>query len=137
MMERKTDLGQTFGTKKAKKAIRDNVLNAIAPQKKAGDNSPTKIDNASRAMLNSVGAITSKMATREELQAAVDDAKPIPRANLEAEDIQDVYDPAAIIGADILNLSYPGMAGKGSTQRRHSDPITIRRRASQRHCDRR
>ncbi|POR32132.1 DNA-directed RNA polymerase I subunit rpa49 [Tolypocladium paradoxum] len=104
MMERKADLGQTFGTKKAKKAIRDNVLNAITPQKKAGDSSPTKIDNASRAMLDSVGAITSKMATREELQAAVDDAKPVPRANLEAEDIQDVYDPAAIIGADILNL---------------------------------
>ena len=104
MMERKTDLGQTFGTKKAKKAIRDNVLNAITPQNKAGDKSPTKIDNASQALLDSVGAITSKMATREELQAAVDDAKPVPRANLEAEDIQDVYDPAVIIGADILNL---------------------------------
>ncbi|PNY29341.1 DNA-directed RNA polymerase I subunit rpa49 [Tolypocladium capitatum] len=104
MMERKTDLGQTFGTKKAKKAIRDNALNAITPLKNAGDNSPTKMDNASRAMLDSVGAITSKMATREELQAAVDDAKPVPKANLEAEDIQDVYDPEAIIGADILNL---------------------------------
>ncbi|KND92327.1 DNA-directed RNA polymerase I subunit rpa49 [Tolypocladium ophioglossoides CBS 100239] len=104
MMERKTALGQTFGTKKAKKALRDNVLNAITPQKQAGDNSPTKIDNASRAMLDSVGAMASKMATREELQATVNDAKPIPRPNLEAEDIQDVYDPATIIGADILNL---------------------------------
>ncbi|KAJ6444779.1 RNA polymerase I associated factor [Purpureocillium lavendulum] len=103
-MERKTELGQTFGTKKAKKVIRDNVLNAIAPEKKPGDTAPTKIDNAARAMLDSVGAITSKMATREELQAVVDEAKPVPRANLEATEIQDVYDPEVIIGSDILNL---------------------------------
>ncbi|ODA81201.1 hypothetical protein RJ55_04165 [Drechmeria coniospora] len=102
--ERKTELGQTFGTKKAKKAIRENVLNAIAPQKAAGDDSPTKMDNAARAMLESVGSITSKMATREELQSVVDEAKPVPRADLEATEIQDVYDPDAIIGADILNL---------------------------------
>ncbi|UNI21383.1 DNA-directed RNA polymerase I subunit rpa49 [Purpureocillium takamizusanense] len=104
MMERKTDLGQTFGTKKAKKAIRENVLNAIAPERKPGDGSPTKIDNAARAMLDSVGALTSQMATREELQAVVDDAKPVPKANLAATDIQDVYDPDVIIGSDILNL---------------------------------
>ena len=104
MMERKTDLGQTFGTKKAKKALRENVLNAIAPEKKAGDDSPSKIDSAARAMLDSVGAVTSQMATREELQAAVDEAKPVPRAKLDAKDIADVYDPNVIIGADILNL---------------------------------
>ncbi|PWI71667.1 hypothetical protein PCL_11761 [Purpureocillium lilacinum] len=103
-MERKTDLGQTFGTKKAKKAIRENVLNAIAPEKKPGDGSPTKIDNAARAMLDSVGALTSQMATREQLQAVVDEAKPVPKANLEATEIQDVYDPDVIIGSDILNL---------------------------------
>lgn len=103
MMERKTDLGQTFGTKKAKKAIRENVLNAIAPQRKAGD-APTKIDNAAKAILSSVGGITTNMATREELQAAVDEAKPVPKANFDALDIQDVYDPNVIIGADVLNL---------------------------------
>lgn len=103
MMELKTDLGQTFGTKKARKAIQENVLNAIAPQKKPGD-LPTKIDAAARAMLTSVGDVTSTMASREELQAVVDDAKPAPVANLEATEIQDVYDPKRIIGADILNL---------------------------------
>ncbi|KIL95282.1 dna-directed rna polymerase i subunit rpa49 [Fusarium avenaceum] len=103
MSELKTDLGQTFGTKKAKKAIQENVLNAIAPQKKAGD-SPTKIDAAGRAILSSVGEITSTMASREELQAVVDEAKPVPLANLEATEIQDVYDPKKIIGADILKL---------------------------------
>ncbi|KAI9167474.1 DNA-directed RNA polymerase I subunit rpa49 [Paramyrothecium foliicola] len=104
MMDLKTDLGQTFGTKKAKKAIRENVLNAIAPQKQPSDGSAIKIDDASKAMLKTVGEITSTMASREELQAVVDEAKPVPKANLEAEDIQDVYDPKAIIGSEILNL---------------------------------
>ncbi|KPM36822.1 hypothetical protein AK830_g9762 [Neonectria ditissima] len=98
-----TDLGQTFGTKKAKKAIQENVLNAIAPQKKAGD-MPTKIDEAARAMLKNVGEITSTMASREELQAVVDEARPVPIPNTDATEIQDVYDPIRIIGADILNL---------------------------------
>lgn len=103
MMQLKTDLGQTFGTKKAKKAIQENVLNAIAPQNKAGE-APTKIDAAARAMLSSVGEVTSTMASREELQAVVDEARPVPIPNLEATEIQDVYDPKRIIGADILKL---------------------------------
>ncbi|KAK2605994.1 DNA-directed RNA polymerase I subunit rpa49 [Conoideocrella luteorostrata] len=103
MMERRTDLGEAFGTKKAKRAIRDNVLNAIAPQKKPGD-TPAEIDDAGKAVLHSVGQITTTMATRDELQAAVDEAKPVPKANLDAQDIQDVYDPKVIIGDEILNL---------------------------------
>jgi len=102
MYDRRVDLGQTFGTKKAKKALQDNVLNAIAPTSKF-DN-PPKIDAASRAMLSSVGAVTSTMASRDDLQAVVDEAKPVPKANMEAEEIEDVYDPYAIIGKDILNL---------------------------------
>ncbi|KAM6526510.1 DNA-directed RNA polymerase I subunit rpa49 [Fusarium solani] len=55
-------------------------------------------------MLSSVGEVTSTMASREELQAVVDEAKPVPVANVDATEIQDVYDPKKIIGADILNL---------------------------------
>src|SRR5687768_8405996 len=55
-------------------------------------------------MLDSVGQITSTMASREELQAVVDEARPVPIPNLEATEIQDVYDPKRIIGADILKL---------------------------------
>lgn len=104
--ERRTELGQTFGTKKAKKKLQEVTMNAIAPQKKTGDDNdaPARMDAASKAMLNSVGKITSTMATREELQAVVDEAKPVPKANMDAKDIGDVYDPKAIIGADILNL---------------------------------
>lgn len=103
MMDLKTDLGQTFGTKKARKVINERVLNAISPQKQPGDK-PTEIDGASRAVLDSVGQLTTDMATREELQAVVDEAKPVPVANMEAEEIQDVYEPNVIIGSDILNL---------------------------------
>jgi DNA-directed RNA polymerase I subunit RPA49 len=103
MLERRTDLGQTFGTKKAKKALRDNILNAIAPKKQPGD-SPMKIDDAAKAILNSVGKVTTNMATREELQDAVDEAKPVPKANMNAEYIQDVYTPKDLIGEEVLNL---------------------------------
>ena len=103
MMDLKTDLGQTFGTKKARKVINERVLNAISPQKKPGDK-PTEIDSAGRAVLDSVGKLTTDMATREQLQAVVDEAKPVPVANLDADEIQDVYAPDAIIGSDILNL---------------------------------
>ncbi|RFU73413.1 hypothetical protein TARUN_8822 [Trichoderma arundinaceum] len=105
MLDQRTDLGQTFGTKKAKKAIQDKVLNAIAPQKKPGDgSSPVKLDDASKAILNSIGAVTSTMASREELQAVIDEAKPVPKANVDADEIYDVYRPEELIGADILNL---------------------------------
>ena len=97
MMDLKTDLGQTFGTKKARKVINERVLNAISPQKKPGDK-PTEIDSAGRAVLDSVGKLTTDMATREQLQAVVDEAKPVPVANLDADEIQDVYAPDAIIG---------------------------------------
>ncbi len=103
MMDLKTDLGQTFGTKKARKVINERVLNAIAPEKKAGDK-PTEIDDASRAMLHSVGKVAAEMATREQLQAVVDDAKPLPPVNVDADEIQDAYDPEAVIGAEILNM---------------------------------
>lgn len=101
-MDRRAALGQTFGTKKARKAIEDSVLNAISTQKKAGNQSPSRIDDGTRAMLGTVGEVTSTMASRKELQAVVDAAKPVPVANAEAEDIEDVYDPNVIIGSDVL-----------------------------------
>lgn len=103
MLDRRTDLGQAFGTKKAKKALNDKIINAIGPAFKKGEKTTIKIDEAGKAMLSSVGAITSTMASRSDLQAVVDAAKPVPVANLDAEDIQDVYDPKQIIGTEILN----------------------------------
>ncbi|UQC77552.1 A49-like RNA polymerase I associated factor [Colletotrichum lupini] len=97
----KKDLGQTFGTKKAKKAIESVALNAIAPGK-SRDSAPEKLDTAAKAILQEIGGVTATMASREQLQAVVDEAKPVPRPNLEAEAIQDVYDPDEFIGREIL-----------------------------------
>ncbi|PHH84491.1 hypothetical protein CDD83_1859 [Cordyceps sp. RAO-2017] len=103
-LDRRTDLGQTFGTKKAKKAILEKALNAVSSGNKSGDKAPGELDDATRAILKSVGSITSQMATREELDTAVAQAKPVPKANLAATDPADVYDAETMIGADVLNL---------------------------------
>jgi DNA-directed RNA polymerase I subunit RPA49 len=54
-------------------------------------------------MMESIQEVTKGMATREELQAAVDQAKPVPPGNFDAQEIQDVYKPEQLIGTDILN----------------------------------
>jgi DNA-directed RNA polymerase I subunit RPA49 len=106
MRELRNDLGQTFGTKKAKKAIASLTENAISPIKSAqGPNStPRKIDAAARLVLESMEGATKAMATREELEAAINDAKPRPKANLAAENVGDVYTVESLIGLDIMKL---------------------------------
>ena len=54
------------------------------------------------AILGSMSQVTSAMATREELQAAVDGAKPRPPANLQARTPADVYPVETLIGEDVL-----------------------------------
>jgi DNA-directed RNA polymerase I subunit RPA49 len=107
MMQLRNDLGQTFGTKKARKAITSLTENAISPNKSARQTSPggsqrTKMDSVTTAMLESIAEVTSNMATREELSAAVDNAKPRPIANLAAESINDVYTIESLIGSEII-----------------------------------
>ncbi|ROT38494.1 RNA polymerase I associated factor, A49-like protein [Sodiomyces alkalinus F11] len=99
--DQKIELGQTFGTRKAKKAIESNAMNAIV-QDKVGADGSQKLDAASKATLSQIGEATASMATREQLQAAIDESKPVPPANLEAEEIADVYDPNVFIGAEVL-----------------------------------
>ncbi|PHH83748.1 hypothetical protein CDD82_3822 [Ophiocordyceps australis] len=97
----RSELVELFGTKKAKKMVSDRKINAITPSTPSAPSA--KREQADIALLSSVGAATSAMATREELQAAVTEAKPIPRANLEASTIERVYAPEDIIGRDILD----------------------------------
>jgi DNA-directed RNA polymerase I subunit RPA49 len=92
------ELGEAFGTKKAKKAIQAVAENAMLAAKSRG-----KLDEDDRALVNTIKDSSQHMATREELQAAVDMARPVPRGNFDAEEIQDVYVPAEIIGAEVLN----------------------------------
>ncbi|KAK3357584.1 A49-like RNA polymerase I associated factor-domain-containing protein [Lasiosphaeria hispida] len=94
----RTDLGETFGTKKARKAIKSKVENAITSGKRA-DN----MGSGDLAIMDSIKTATQNMATQEELQAVIDGARPVPRGHYDAEEIQDVYIPAEIIGAEVLN----------------------------------
>ncbi|SPO03006.1 related to DNA-directed RNA polymerase A (I) chain [Cephalotrichum gorgonifer] len=102
-MEMATELGRLFGTKRAKKAIVEKERNEIAMPATNADGSPVKMNRAEAATLDVIGEAGAGMATREELQATIDATKPVPKANLEAEDIHDVYDPMEIIGPSVLN----------------------------------
>jgi DNA-directed RNA polymerase I subunit RPA49 len=55
-------------------------------------------------MLESMAEAASGIATREELAAAVDEAKPRPKANMATQNVQDVYTIESLIGEDILKL---------------------------------
>ena len=61
------------------------------------------MERGDAAIMESLEKTTSSMATRDELQAIVDQARPVPRGNYDAEEIQDVYIPEEIIGAEVLN----------------------------------
>lgn len=106
MRELRNDLGQTFGTKKARKAIASLTENAIDPDKAAkiaaGNLGKSKLDSNTSAMLASMAEATAGMATRAELQAAVDNAKPRPSANLAAENVNEVYTIESLVGLDIM-----------------------------------
>ncbi|XXH04810.1 calcium calmodulin-dependent protein kinase type 1G [Hypoxylon texense] len=105
MLELRNSLGEAFGTKKAKKALAAITENAIAPEKAAGDagDTPSKLNSSSQALMESINDVTRGMASKEELQAAADAAKPVPPGNFNAEEIQDVYTPEELIGGEILN----------------------------------
>ncbi|KAI1131609.1 RNA polymerase I associated factor, A49-like protein [Nemania abortiva] len=99
MLELRTDLGQAFGTKKSKKALAAIAENAIADDSRK----PNTKAASSQAVMTAIGEITHTMASKEELQAAADAAKPIPPGNFEAREIQDVYTPQGLIGGELLN----------------------------------
>lgn len=99
--EMKTELGQAFGTRKAKKALLSVTENAIDPTK--GTGGPKKMGEADLALMDKIKGTTANMATQDELQAVVDQARPVPKGNYTAQDIEDVYDPREIIGAEVLN----------------------------------
>jgi DNA-directed RNA polymerase I subunit RPA49 len=103
MRELRNDLGQTFGTKKSKKAIASLTENAIT-KNRAPDGIPVEIDSATSTMLAHMSEATAGMATRDQLQAAVDEAKPRPKANINAENVNDVYTVEELIGSEVMKL---------------------------------
>ncbi|KAI4176111.1 MAG: hypothetical protein LQ346_007945 [Caloplaca aetnensis] len=90
-------LGLTFGTKKSQRAIESITKNAISPSKIRGQ--PTSSHNPiATSVLDSMAAKSSFMPTREELQASVDDSKPRPKPNLDAETPAEVYSIEQLVG---------------------------------------
>jgi DNA-directed RNA polymerase I subunit RPA49 len=117
-MNMKTELGQAFGTRKAKKALKDMAENLLSS--KGG-----KLDITDHAIVDSVKESSSAMATREELQAAIDQARPIPRCNLDATEVQGVYIPAQIIGDEVLQ-AIPVMDWIEKAKKRENLEVTSR-----------
>lgn len=115
--EMKMELGEAFGTKKAKKAIQ-----AVTENAELAANSRGKLGENDRALVYTIRESSQHMATREELQAAVDLARPVPRGNFDADEIQDVYVPAEIIGAEVLN-AIPVMDWQ--EQVRNNEPVQV------------
>ncbi|TVY62726.1 DNA-directed RNA polymerase I subunit rpa49 [Lachnellula suecica] len=107
MREARNNLGQTFGTKKSKKAIASFTENAISPAlaaRQQANGKATKMDAAAQAMISNIAEATAGMATRDELAAVADAAKPRPKPNLAAQDVKDVYTNNSLIGDGIMAL---------------------------------
>jgi len=98
----RSTLGLAFGTKKSQKAIRALTANAIqaSPSKSKTQNTPDEgatLDPLVSAVVSSMPA-TSSMPTREEMQAEIDENKPRPKANPDAETPADVYPIEELVG---------------------------------------
>jgi DNA-directed RNA polymerase I subunit RPA49 len=84
-------LGREFGTKKAKKALDDKTVNALVGRG-SGDKQMTTSDVQS-AILDSMGTPGGPAAVDEREALATSLAsKPIPKPNLDAETVDEVYD---------------------------------------------
>lgn len=75
-------LGETFGTRKARKAITDQEVNRINTE---------LLDDIQTELVDAVAATTANLPTAEELQASMTKARPIPPHNLEADKREDIY----------------------------------------------
>ena len=98
----RSNLGLAFGTKKSQKAIRALTVNAIkaSPSKSTSQTSGTgrALDPVASAVVSSMAQFTSSMPTREQMQADIDENKPIPKPNLAAETPAEVYPVEQLVG---------------------------------------
>jgi DNA-directed RNA polymerase I subunit RPA49 len=98
---KRDDLVLEFGSAKTKKSLESKLRNQVMPSL-AKDGRPKDLDAGALATLQQIEAAAATMATREELAAAADSQKPIPRPNQDAKVIQDVYRPESFIGTSVL-----------------------------------
>lgn len=95
-------LGMEFGTKKAKKAIAALTDNAISPRKSTTSTGPEgqSKDALAIAVLDSMASSAAGMPTREDIQAAADEAKPRPKPNMDATSPAEVYPLDSLISRE-------------------------------------
>lgn len=96
-------LGREFGTKKAKKAIESKTVNAITnPNDTKGKGKATDVQTA---ILDSVAdtATGPGAKTAEQEADALLAAKPIPKPNLQADSVEEVYPLSTLIPAQDIH----------------------------------
>jgi DNA-directed RNA polymerase I subunit RPA49 len=102
MRDMRNDLGQTFGTRKARRAIASLTENAISgAAARATDGGPA-LDPIAALQLATIGESVQGLASRDELVAAMDESKARPRANLAADRVADVYGLDELVGPEVL-----------------------------------
>jgi len=96
--QQREDLGQAFGTKKAKKALASKVENAItsnADRNRVGG----KLDNVESAVMDSVKEASDAMPAKQAQQEEILASKPIPKPNLNATEAENVYPIGMLVPA--------------------------------------
>lgn len=102
MREQRNQLGEAFGTKKARKAIASVTENAIGPVRGMKDAADTRLGSGAAAVIASMADAAADMATKDQLQEEADAAKPRPKANLKATIPAEAYSIETLIGKDIF-----------------------------------
>ena len=102
-MSARSRLGLAFGTKKSQKAIHAMTANAIQPSPSKNRNTSVgeneSLDAVAAAVMSSMPS-TAAISTREEMQAQIDEGKPRPKANLQAETPAEVYAVEDLVGGE-------------------------------------
>ncbi|KAL9102236.1 MAG: hypothetical protein Q9163_002596 [Psora crenata] len=94
-------LGLAFGTRKSQKAISCLTANEISSSQPTSKSSPSKdaLDPIAQAVISSM-PVALTASSREALEAAMDEAKPRPKPNLQATTPAEVYTIEQLVGGD-------------------------------------
>ncbi|CAH6718535.1 DNA-directed RNA polymerase I subunit Rpa49p [[Candida] jaroonii] len=94
--EQRNNLGETFGTKKAKSAITNLARNRIDSE---------KLTDVELDIVDSVKSSTSDLPTRQQMDKQTTDLRPIPHINMGATRSEDIYALHALLPkAEWLNI---------------------------------
>lgn len=100
------ELALAFGNKKSQKVFRSVTENAISSGLDLSQSATGKsiLDPAAAAVLDAMDASAPSALVQEEINQAVEDAKPGPKPNLQAETVADVYPLEEVVGLDALRV---------------------------------